>query len=200
MILTITVNHLYKPLSWAKAGKGGTIPPGNQWVVKNAFQCESCLGVLFDNAIENVWVSGQTGFPVPTVCSSQSGDFAVVNDLTITNNTIKNVVSGFNTLRRTILVAVPHIPIAKTLAHSLIGTSPTTRLRSTTRRFLEEVRTSASYSHEGLIGQAEGRSRSCRTLCSNTILKGAEGLNKYNGDPSPLGRRFRGNIMVCDRQ
>ena len=42
-------------LSWAKVGKGGTIPPGNQWVVKNSFECKSCLRVLFDgNVIENV--------------------------------------------------------------------------------------------------------------------------------------------------
>lgn len=35
---------------------------------------------------------------VLTVRSSQSGDFYVVNDITITNNVLKNVVSGFSTL------------------------------------------------------------------------------------------------------
>ena len=37
---------------------------------------------------------------VLTVCTRQSGDFAVVNDVTITNNVLKNVVSGFNTLAK----------------------------------------------------------------------------------------------------
>ena len=37
---------------------------------------------------------------VLTVRTSQSGDFAVVNDVTITNNFLKNVVSGVNTLAK----------------------------------------------------------------------------------------------------
>jgi hypothetical protein len=37
---------------------------------------------------------------VLTVRSSQSGDFAVVNDITITNNVLKNVVAGINTLAK----------------------------------------------------------------------------------------------------
>jgi hypothetical protein len=57
---------------------------------------------LFDsNVIENVWAAGQIGFAIVlTVRPSQSGDFAVVNDITITNNVLKNVVSGFNTLAK----------------------------------------------------------------------------------------------------
>ena len=93
-------NYLYKPLAWAKVGLGGTISPGNQWVEKNAFELKNAQRVLFDgNLIENVWAGGQMGFAIVlTVRSSQSGDFAVVNDVTITNNVLKNVVSGVNTL------------------------------------------------------------------------------------------------------
>jgi hypothetical protein len=89
-------NYLFKPLSWIKL----TTAPGNQWVEKNAFELKSAQRVLFDgNVIENVWAAGQMGFAIVlTVRSSQSGDFAVVNDITITNNVLKNVVSGVNTL------------------------------------------------------------------------------------------------------
>ncbi|HVP49782.1 MAG TPA: hypothetical protein VMT56_01030 [Candidatus Bathyarchaeia archaeon] len=92
-------NYLYKPLSWAKSGLGGTLAPNNQWVAKNAFELKSAQRVLIDgNVIENVWAAGQSGFAILlTVRTSQSGDFAVVNDVTITNNVLKNVVSGFNT-------------------------------------------------------------------------------------------------------
>ena len=68
--------------------------------VKNAFQVSSGQRILFDsNVIENVWAHAQVGYAIVlTVRSGQGGDFAVVNDVTITNNVLKNVVSGINTL------------------------------------------------------------------------------------------------------
>ena len=100
--IQIQNNYLYKPLSWAVAGTGGTLSPSNQWVEKNAFELKNAQRVLFDNnVIENVWAAGQNGFAIVlTVRSSQSGDTAVVNDITITNNVLKNVVSGFNSLAK----------------------------------------------------------------------------------------------------
>ena len=49
---------------------------------------------MFDgNIIENVWAGGQLGNSIGlTVRTGQSGDFAVSNDITITNNVLKNVV------------------------------------------------------------------------------------------------------------
>jgi hypothetical protein len=93
--ITITGNYLFKPLSWV-ALSIGVHPP---MVVKNGFEVKSAQRVLFDsNTIENVWAAGQTGFAIVlTVRTSQSGDIAVVNDVTITNNVLKNVVSGINT-------------------------------------------------------------------------------------------------------
>jgi hypothetical protein len=84
-------NYLYKPLSWV----GNPIA-----AVKNAFELKNAQRVLFDsNTIENVWVSGQVGFAIVlTVRSGQSGNVAVVDDITVTNNVLKNVVSGFNIL------------------------------------------------------------------------------------------------------
>jgi hypothetical protein len=94
--ITITNNYLYKPLSWVPLSVGGN----PEYDVKNAFECKSCQRVLFDsNVIQNVWAAAQLGYAIVlTVRSSQSGDIAVVNDITITNNRVNNVVAGVNTL------------------------------------------------------------------------------------------------------
>ena len=93
--ITVTGNYLFKPLAWVPLSTG----TGAAMVVKDAFELKSAQRVLFDsNTIENVWAAGQTGFAIVlTVRTSQSGDIAVVNDVTITNNVLKNVVSGINT-------------------------------------------------------------------------------------------------------
>jgi hypothetical protein len=90
-------NYLFKRLSWVALSV-----TQHEMVVKDAFELKSAQRVLFDsNTIENVWYNGQNGFAVVlTVRPSQSGDIAVVNDITFTNNVLKNVVSGFNTLAK----------------------------------------------------------------------------------------------------
>ena len=89
-------NYIYKPLSWVPLSRA----PINSMVVKNSFELKSAQRVLFENnTIENCWMAGQAGFAVVlTVRTSQSGDIAVVNDITITNNILKNVTAGFNSL------------------------------------------------------------------------------------------------------
>jgi len=96
--IEIRNNYIYKPLAWVPMSIG----PSRTMVVKNAFELKSAQRVLFDsNTIENVWAAGQLGYAVVlTVRASQSGDFAVVSDITITNNVLKNVVSGFTTLAK----------------------------------------------------------------------------------------------------
>lgn len=98
--IQIQNNYLYKPLSWAVPGTGGTLAPNNQWVEKNAFEVKSGQRILFDrNVIQNVWAASQNGFAIVlTVRTSDSGDKAVINDVTITNNILNNVVAGINTL------------------------------------------------------------------------------------------------------
>ncbi len=88
-------NYLYKPLSWLAVGV--TIPPNAKWVEKNSLEFKSAQRVLVDsNVIENTWAAGQFGFAVLfTIRTSQSGNIAVVHDITITNNVLKNVLSGF---------------------------------------------------------------------------------------------------------
>ena len=94
--IEIRNNYLFKPLTWVPLSLAGKM------VVKNAFELKSAQRVLFDgNTIENVWAAAQMGYAIVlTVRPAQSGDNAVVNDITVTNNVLKNVVAGFNTLAK----------------------------------------------------------------------------------------------------
>lgn len=98
--IEIQNNYIFKPLSWIPLSLSSYQLQPNSMVVKNAFELKSAQRVLFNgNTIENVWAGGQLGYAVVlTVRTTQSGDFAVVNDVTITNNWVKNVVSFVNTL------------------------------------------------------------------------------------------------------
>ncbi len=93
--LDIRNNYLFKPLEWVTASV-----KERRMVIKNGFELKSAQRVLFDgNTIENVWAHGQNGFAIVlTIRSYQSGDISVVDDVTVTNNVLKNVVAGFNTL------------------------------------------------------------------------------------------------------
>jgi hypothetical protein len=92
--IEIRNNYLFKPLLWVPLSLNGTL------VEKNAFEVKSGQRILFDsNTIQNVWNAAQNGYAIVlTVRTSQSGDIAVVNDVTITNNLLLNVVAGFNSL------------------------------------------------------------------------------------------------------
>ena len=98
--IEIRNNYLYKPLSWVPLSVAPGVGTVDGLVEKNAFEVKNAQRVLFDsNTIENVWAAGQMGYAIVlTVRTSQSGDTAVVNDITITNNVLKNVVAGVNTL------------------------------------------------------------------------------------------------------
>ena len=107
-------NYLFKPLSWVPLSLNGT------YVEKNAFELKSARRVLFDsNTIENVWAAGQVGAAfLLTIRTSQSGDIAVVEDVTVTNNVFKNVVMGFNTLATDNLCGPPAYPNCKNTGNS----------------------------------------------------------------------------------
>ncbi len=112
--IEIRNNHMFKPLTWDSCGVGGTVPPGsllangtacppspsNQWEEKNNLEIKSGQRMLISgNIMENTWVSAQTGSSVLfTVRTSQSGNIAVVDDITFENNQLVNVDSGFSTL------------------------------------------------------------------------------------------------------
>lgn len=96
--IEIRNNHFFKPLEWAQVGV--TIPPKPQWVVKNNLEFKSGRRALVEgNVFENNWKSGQLGTSIVlTIRTTQSGDIAVVDDITIRNNVLKNVPSGFGTI------------------------------------------------------------------------------------------------------
>jgi hypothetical protein len=96
--LEIRNNHFYKPERWAAPGV--TLPPSAQWSVKNLLEFKSAQrAVVTGNVFENNWFAAQWGFAVVmTVRTSDSGNRALVNDITIENNLLTNVGSGFNSL------------------------------------------------------------------------------------------------------
>ncbi len=96
--IEIRNNHFFKDPAWAAPGI--TLPPHNQWAVKNNLEFKSGRRALVDgNLMENSWVSGQNGYAIVlTPRTHQSGLTAVVDDITISNNILKNMVSGFDTI------------------------------------------------------------------------------------------------------
>jgi hypothetical protein len=114
--IEIRRNHFFKPLSWDSCGAGGTLgssgiqpngvpcPPGlgYQWVEKNNLEFKSARRVVVTgNIFENTWQSAQVGYSVLfTIRTSQSGNIAVVDDIEVASNILKNVDRGFNTLEQ----------------------------------------------------------------------------------------------------
>jgi hypothetical protein len=96
--IEIRGNHFFKPLTWDAPGI--TLPPHNKWVAKNNLEFKSAQrAIVSGNIMENSWMSGQMGSSILlTIRTSQSGNTAVVDDITIENNVLKNVISGFATL------------------------------------------------------------------------------------------------------
>ncbi len=98
--LEIRNNHFYKPERWAAVGV--TLPPAAQWSVKNLLEFKSARRVIVSgNVFENNWFAAQFGFAIVlTVRTSDSGNLSVVDDITIENNLLTGVASGFNSLAR----------------------------------------------------------------------------------------------------
>ena len=86
--IEIRRNHITRPLSWMGGG----------WLVKNLFELKNAQRVLFDsNIAENNWVEGQAGFAVLFQgITVDSGDWAIVSDVTVTNNIIRHSANGIN--------------------------------------------------------------------------------------------------------
>jgi hypothetical protein len=108
----IRKNWLYKPIVWSS--NGVTTPPTPQWSAKNLLEFKSAQRVLVDsNTLENSWASGGQGGTAVlfTVRSSASGNLAVVDDITFTNNVLKNVGAGFATLTSDYNCGTPSYPL-----------------------------------------------------------------------------------------
>jgi hypothetical protein len=95
--IEIRNNYVFKPMAWAQVGV--TIPPHNKWAVKNLFEVKLGQRILVDgNTFENVWASAQTGFAILLTVrvAGTTVPVAAVDDITFSNNVLKNVGSGFN--------------------------------------------------------------------------------------------------------
>jgi hypothetical protein len=109
--LEIRNNHFYKPERWAISGI--TMPPAAQWSVKNLLEFKSARRVVVSgNVFENNWLAAQFGFAIVlTVRTSDSGNIAVVDDITFENNLLTNVASGFSSGARDDLCKFTRAPM-----------------------------------------------------------------------------------------
>ena len=91
-------NHCFKPLSWRI---GDPSYAGTPWGVKNLFELKNAQRVLIDgNLFEQNWTMAQNGFAILFTVRNQDGraPWAVVQDVTFTNNLLRKSGSGINIL------------------------------------------------------------------------------------------------------
>lgn len=87
--IEIQRNWITKPLSW----KGGP------WVIKNLLELKQGRRILINgNVFENCWPNGQAGyaFVVWSINAQLTAPWSSTDNITITNNVIKNVAGGWN--------------------------------------------------------------------------------------------------------
>jgi hypothetical protein len=89
--IEITANNFFKPEAWRSQG----------WSVKNLLELKNARRVLVDgNVLEQNWAGAQTGFAVLFTPRNQDGGapWSAVQDVTFSNNAVRNVGSGVNIL------------------------------------------------------------------------------------------------------
>lgn len=89
--IEIKRNYFFKPLSWFTSGS---------WSVKNLFEVKNGQRILVDgNIFENNWANAQVGFAILfSVRTEGTMPWAVVKDITFSNNIINHSGSGVNIL------------------------------------------------------------------------------------------------------
>jgi uncharacterized protein (TIGR03437 family) len=96
--IEIRHNHLFKPLSWKVDDPSYA---GHHWSVKNILELKNAQRVTIDgNILENNWADGQVGIAIVLTPRNQGGSnpWAIVADVTITNNIVRNSEGGVNLL------------------------------------------------------------------------------------------------------
>ena len=96
--IEIRRNHLFKPLSWKV---GHPTYAGIHWGVKNLMELKNARNVIIDgNVLENSWGDAQIGYAVLFTVRSEGGraPWATVENISFTNNTMKNSEQGFQLL------------------------------------------------------------------------------------------------------
>ena len=98
--IEIRDNYVFKPLRWKV---GDPSYGGHHWSVKNLFELKNARRVIVDrNVFENNWVDAQAGSGILfTVRNDEGGaPWSIVEDVTFTNNIVKNSPSALNLLGR----------------------------------------------------------------------------------------------------
>jgi uncharacterized protein (TIGR03437 family) len=96
--IEIRHNHLFKPLSWKVDDPSYA---GYHWSVKNILELKNAQRVTIEgNILENNWADGQVGIAIVLTPRNQGGSnpWAIVADVTITNNIVRNSEGGVNLL------------------------------------------------------------------------------------------------------
>ena len=96
--ITIRQNHFFKPLTWKV---GDPSYAGINWSVKNLLETKNARRVLIDgNLFENCWPDAQVGFAILLKSNNQdsTAPWSVTEDLTFSNNIVRNVEHGLNIL------------------------------------------------------------------------------------------------------
>jgi len=91
--ITVRNNYFFKPLSWYA---NDPTYAGIHWTVKNLFELKNARNVLVDgNVFEGNWTDAQAGRAIAfTPRPSDSGRWAVVEDVVFQNNIVRKVGSG----------------------------------------------------------------------------------------------------------
>jgi hypothetical protein len=92
--ITIRNNHLFKPLAWRR---GDPASDRSAWTVKNLLELKSARRVtVTGNVLENSWADAQTGWAVIFNVFGEDSSPDVVDDVTFSNNVIRNAANGIN--------------------------------------------------------------------------------------------------------
>src|SRR6185369_17397785 len=96
--IEIRHNYIFKPLRWKV---GDPSYAGIHWGVKNLLEIKMGRNIIIDsNVLENSWGDAQIGYGVLFTTRNQDGGapWAVIDNVSFTNNIMKNTEQGFQTL------------------------------------------------------------------------------------------------------
>lgn len=96
--IEIRGNYFFKPLSWKV---GDPSYAGKHWTIKNLFETKNARRLVVDgNLFENCWLDAQVGFGILLKSNNQDNrcPWCVTEDLTFSNNIVRNVDHGLNIL------------------------------------------------------------------------------------------------------
>src|SRR6185369_13361686 len=96
--IEIRRNYIFKPLRWKMSDPSYA---GIHWSVKNLLEIKMGRNIIIDgNVMENSWGDAQIGYAVLFTVRNQNGTapWATIENVTFTNNTVKNSEQGFQLL------------------------------------------------------------------------------------------------------